>query len=220
MFRKLALYFFILLSSMPTLAQKSSFDGVLQAYWLPVWNEDVNEPQLKYRFFQLENAGADVKIINVADNKLVIKLLEQDYPDFLTSQQGHVEYHGVITVKDLKEREECDMRFYDGTMMSFSKRNNSAKDISIDKLEELAGCQSYPYLITYTLKPRVKGVYLKNAPNKNAKKTVLVPSNKSLAQIQKINADWVLVAVYDESKVPPLGYPKGYIELDNLQPVN
>lgn len=65
MIKKLMLALLLSLGVQPALAEAQTFNGVLQAYWLPIWHEDVNQPQLTYRFFPDESSAAKGKVINL-----------------------------------------------------------------------------------------------------------------------------------------------------------
>ncbi|MCG8709078.1 hypothetical protein JHU04_002309 [Brenneria sp. 4F2] len=226
MFRKiLSLLFFIVIAPSSLATQKINH-GVLQAYWLPIWNDSVtvNNPVLYFRYFSLtENSHVD-KIINldVDTEKKKDSLLKDYFKDiphnFLKYKEGHIERIGGIVVDNLSEKKECDHTYHNARLITFTPGQD--RKLDIQKLEESAGCEASPYIVTYSAKDGIGSLYFKETPTDNAKKSEKIPLNKPLIKIKTINDKWILAAIYDADKPDLLGNPQGYIELDKLQPLN
>ncbi|ELY2856430.1 hypothetical protein SMC92_003529 [Cronobacter dublinensis] len=225
MFKAIATSLLLLSVSLQAAAQEIKH-GILQAYWLPVWNEDGTQstPHLKYRYIASVN-GSDVDkviAINNHNSDLNVSNLSRYFDNvpqnFLTFKEGHVERSGAISITDMKSATECDHRYAQAKLVAFTPSKDNKFDI--DKLEKNAGCESYPYAVTFTLKEQAKGVHFKSSPEESAKDADTIPVDSPLIKIKTINAHWIEAAVYDESKPGLIGTPGGYVKIDNLQPVN
>ncbi|GAA3601408.1 hypothetical protein GCM10023078_31140 [Gibbsiella greigii] len=214
------------ISTYPVFAQQTFEHGVLQAYWLPVWNDNgtKNTPQLKYRYFVLNHKNDVEKVINIDSNneKSFISRLEKHFHNvpksFTDFKEGHLEQAGSLAVDHLKSVKECDHNYSGATLINFLPTPQLHFDI--DKMEKNAGCESYPYIISYSVSPEINELYFKESPNPTAKDTAAIPNGVSLVKIKTINKDWIQAAVYDESKPGLTGVPEGYVELKKLKPVN
>ncbi|EIE3256420.1 hypothetical protein LDH75_003903 [Escherichia coli] len=200
--------------------------GILQAYWLPVWNEDGTQstPHLKYRYIVSGN-GSDVEQvieINNADSGLNVSSFNRYFDNvpqnFMIFREGHVERAGAVSLTNIKRNTECDHNYYQASLVAFTPSRNQA--FNLDELEKNAGCESYPYIVTFTLKGQAKGVHFKSSPEESAEDSDIIPVNSPLIKIRTINARWIEAAVYDENKPGLIGTPGGYVRIDNLQPVN
>lgn len=218
MIKALMLTLLLSLSVQPALANPQTFNGVLQAYWLPIWHNDVNQPQLTYRFFPDAASAAKGKVINLRHPALDLKRLQQDHPEFVAQRQGHVEYYGTLKVDESTAYNECGLDFYEAQQAVFTPQ--APQPFDIEQLEKQSGCQSYPWLLSYQLKENAAAVVLRAAPDSNAEAVARLSGDRPLVQIRQVNADWLQVAVYDAAKQPPLGNTRGYIELRHLQPLN
>ncbi|EPB6698059.1 hypothetical protein ACSABO_004196 [Escherichia coli] len=200
--------------------------GILQAYWQPVWNEDGTQsvPHLKYRYIASPD-GSDVDkviAINSHDSDLNVNHLSRYFDNvpqnFITFREGHVERAGVISVTDIRRTTECDHNYYQATLIAFTP--SEATSFDLDKLEKNAGCESYPYAVTFMLKEQSEGEHFKLAPEDNAKDADIIPAALPLIKIKTINAHWIKAAVYDETRPGLIGIPGGYVKIDNLEPIN
>ncbi|MEB6335746.1 SH3 domain-containing protein [Serratia rhizosphaerae] len=218
MIRTLMLALLLSLGVQPALAEAQTFNGVLQAYWLPIWHEDVNQPQLTYRFFPDESSAAKGKVINLRQPALDLKRLQQDHPEFIARRQGHVEYYGTLKVSESTAYNECGLDFYEAQKAAFTPK--APQPFDIEQLEKQSGCQSYPWLLSYQLKADDGSAVLRAAPDSSAEAVAQLSGDRPLVQIRQVNADWVQVALYDAANQPPMGKTRGYIELRHLQPLN
>ncbi|PWC10125.1 hypothetical protein [Brenneria corticis] len=226
MFRKiLSLLFFIVIAPSSFANQKIN-DGILQAYWLPIWNDSatVNNPVLYFRYFSLDENSRIDKIINldVDTGKKKDNLLKEYFKDiphnFLKYKEGHIERIGGLVVDNISVTKECDHTYHNARLITFTPGQN--REFDIQKLEESAGCEAYPYVVTYSVKEGVDSLYFKETPSASAKKSAEIPVGTPLIKIKTINDKWILAAIYDAGKPDLLGNPQGYIELDKLQPLN
>lgn len=215
-----------LFSAFSTWAQSSQLNGVLQAYWLPVWDQNGLEytSQLKYRYFVSDNGEKAERIINLyADKNTSAEAQLNHYfssvpPAFLTWKEGHIEQAGALSVDNLMTSTECDHRYFSARMVHFNPADKPSVDIHI--LEKNAGCDAFPWIMTYTLKAGLENKYFKQQPDAGAKDLQPVPPGSPLVKIKTINSHWIQVAVRDENKPGLLGEAGGYIKLDDLQPIN
>lgn len=207
-------------------AEQTLHRGILQAYWLPVWSDDglKNTPELKYRYFIITDDKKVGRIINLnVDKKDAEPEQLQHYfssipSTFLTWKEGHIERAGEITVEKLTASTECDHRYYSAEMTHFKPAGKTT--INASQLEQNAGCEAWPWMLTYTLKPGVKTRYFKQKPDAASKDLQPVTPGTPLVKIKTINANWIQVAVRDENKPGLLGEAGGFIKLDDLQPIN
>ncbi|MBY6255963.1 hypothetical protein K3G69_05525 [Phytobacter diazotrophicus] len=213
-------------ASLSTAAEQTLHQGILQVYWLPVWSDDGqrNTPELKYRYFVTKDGDNVEKVINLNVDKKDAEpeQLKRYFPhlpsEFLTWKEGHIERAGAITVDKLTGSTECDHRYFTGELKHFTPANKNAVDT--DKLEKNAGCEAFPWMMTYTLKSGVENKHFKQQPDDGAKDLQPVTSGTPLVKIKTINANWIQVAVRDENKPGLLGEARGYIKLNDLQPIN
>lgn len=226
MFWKSLLTSVFLFFSASVLAQQTFEHGVLQAYWLPMWNDNgtQNTPRLKYRYFVLNHNSDVEKVINIdISNEKRFLLHAKDFfrdvpKNFTDFREGHLEQAGSLTVEKLTLAKECDHYYSAAKLIKFNSVNQPLYDI--DKIEKSAGCEAYPYIITYAIKPDIKNLYFRQSPSVTAKNTSPIPDGVPLVKMRTINKNWIQAAVYDESKAGLIGTSEGYIELKNLQPIN
>ncbi|ALB61086.1 hypothetical protein BN137_2489 [Cronobacter condimenti 1330] len=200
--------------------------GILQAYWLPVWNDDGTQstPHLKYRYIASVNGEKADKVINIEsnDSELTLQNISHYFdkvpPNFVEFKEGHIERAGTISVAKMKGSTECSHHYYEAELVAFTPLKD--KTFNIDKLEKSAGCESYPYAVTYTLKEQAKDTHFKASPEDSAKDTGAIPMDSPLIKVKTVNAQWIQAAVYDESKPGLIGTPGGYVKMSYLQPVN
>lgn len=193
--------------------------GVLQAYWLPQWNDGVNTPRFELRFFPFSDDGKQNKVINLDSSEIkepfVKKIFEPHSTEFFKTKEGHIEQSGVIKLKDINNTHECDSSVWQAKMVSFEKNNDIFK---IDERNE--ECGAYPYLISYQLKDGIDNVALKDKPDADGKVISRVDNQHSLIKVRSVNSQWLYVAEYDASKLDLLGDKKGYVEYQKLEPLN
>lgn len=214
----------LLLASLTARAEQTLHQGILQAYWLPVWSDDGqrNTPALKYRFFVTTDGDNVAKVINLNKQDAEPEQLQR-YFSFIPSaffswKEGHIERTGVITVDKLTASTECDHRYFSANMVRFSPAGKTA--VNTSQLEKNAGCEAFPWMMTYTLKAGLTHKYFKQQPDAGAKDLQPVPPGTPLVKIKTINSHWIQVAVRDENKPGLLGEAGGFIKLDDLQPIN
>ncbi|WP_143468284.1 hypothetical protein [Kosakonia pseudosacchari] len=214
---------FCMLWSLNGIASQTFHQGVLQAYWLPVFNDDgiKKTAQLKYRYFVINNAGKVEKTINVNINNGE-RQLEKYFPrlpsTFKQFSEGHTEQSGQITIDTLKKQTECDRPLFSANAMSFSPISTPSP--SVDTLERAAGCESWPWAETFILKEGVKDLHLKSQPDDGAKNLQVIKSAQPLIKMKTVNEKWIRVAILDEKNGGPVQKTEGYIRLNELQPIN
>ncbi|MDE8555297.1 hypothetical protein [Pantoea vagans] len=194
-------------------------NGVLQAYWLPQWNNGLNKPKFELRFFAFYDNGKQARVINIDSSDIKENFVKdnfESYSDgFFEIKEGHIEQSGVIRLKELNKTQECDSAVWQAKMVSFERNNKKLK------VEEQSGdCGSYPYLISYQLKDGVDAVTLRDKPETEGKVIYRVGSEHSLIKLRNVNSDWLYVAEYDASKPNLVGEHQGYIEYSKIEPLN
>ena len=218
--RKNVLVTLIILLSFPFYSLAASVkNGVLQAYWLPVWKGSVNKPELTLRFFVFSNAGKQQEVINIDPRSFSEVFIKSSFKetadDFLNSKEGHIEQVGRISLADITYAKECDSKIWHAKIIEFQKMKNNLK-LDESKVE----CNGFPYLLTYQLKEGVTKVDIFSQPDISAKRIGVVDGQHTLVKIKTINPEWFFVAVYDASKQDFIGWPKGYARKKDLSPVN
>lgn len=215
------LYFFLIALiafSFQTLADTVR-NGVLQAYWLPQWNNGLNTPKFELRFFPFSDNGKQGKVINIdssTTNETFVKDNFESYSDdFFKFKEGHIEQSGVIRLKKINKTQECDSTVWQAKMVSFVRNN---KNLKVE--EQSIECGSYPYLISYQLKDGVDIVTLRDKPENDGKVIYRIDNQHSLIKIRNVNSKWLYVAEYDASKENLIGEHQGYIEYSNIEPLN
>lgn len=215
------LYFFLIALiafSFQTLADTVR-NGVLQAYWLPQWNNGLNTPKFELRFFPFSDNGKQGKVINIdssTTNETFVKDNFESYSDdFFKFKEGHIEQSGVIRLKKINKTQECDSTVWQAKMVSFVRNN---KNLKVE--EQSIECGSYPYLISYQLKDGVDTVTLRDKPENDGKVIYRIDNQHSLIKIRNVNSKWLYVAEYDASKENLIGEHQGYIEYSNIEPLN
>lgn len=216
----------VFFASLSTAAEQTLHQGILQAYWLPVWRDDGqrNTPELQYRYFVTTDGDNVEKVINLnvdkkdAGSEQLTRYFSPIPSEFLTWKEGHIERAGVITVDKLTGTTECDHRYFTAGMKHFSPGDKTA--IDTNKIEKKAGCEAFPWMMTYTLKSGLKNKYFKQQPDSGAKDLQPVTPGTPLVKIKTISANWIEVAVRDEDKPGLLGEARGFIQLNDLQPIN
>lgn len=193
--------------------------GVLQAYWLPQWNDGVNTPKFELRFFPFSDDGKQDEVINLDSSEIKEPFVKESFEayskDFFKTKEGHIEQSGVIKLKNINNTHECDSSVWQAQMVSFKKNNDHLK------LDEREGeCGAFPYLISYQLKDGIDNVTLKDKPEADGKVISRVDNQHSLIKLKSINSQWLYVAEYDASKLDLLGDKKGYVEYRMLEPLN
>ncbi|WP_156322218.1 hypothetical protein [Winslowiella iniecta] len=207
-----------------------SYQGVLQAYWLPVWSDDgkKNNPEINIRFFIYEKNKKQWKVINIDNGKHksagfdVVSYIKRFFlklpDDFLKYREGHIEQYGVLTVKDLRTYVECDHKYHDAQSVNFTPKWH--KVINIDELESTAGCERYPYIMTYTVRPGNSLRHFKLAPSEQAENGEVIPVNTPISKIKTINENWIYAANYDAHSPGLAGRIRGYINKKDIVPIN
>ncbi|NBB56676.1 hypothetical protein GU930_16330 [Pantoea vagans] len=194
-------------------------NGVLQAYWLPQLEGEVNTPKLQLRFFPFSDDAKQEAIINIDSSDLKENFVKDNFgsytKDFFEVKEGHIERNGVIKLKNIKKSQECDSTVWQAKIISF-KGND--KNFKVD--ESKSECNAYPYIISYQLKEGTGSIFLKDKPDENGKAISQIDNQHSLIKIKGINSKWLYVAEYDPSKANLLGERKGYVEYSELQPLN
>jgi len=194
-------------------------EGVLQAYWLPQWNGNVNTPELELRFFVFSTDGKQKKVIDLDSSTLDKNFIEKKFgtsaSEFLRSKEGHIEQSGNIVLSDISGKKECDSTIWQAKYVSFEKKQHTFK---ID--ENNGVCNSYPYLISYQLKSDVKEVNVMDKPSDSAKIDYQIDNQHTLVKIKTVDANWFYVAEYDESQKGLVGEKKGYVKANQLSPLN
>lgn len=203
-----------------SMAKETLYNGVLQAYWMPVWNGTVNTPQLKYRYMSLNKNRELIGVYNLdIDSENLLRRYFKNIPDhFYTFREGHIEQGGSITLEQTERIPECGHVSANARMLSFTPENVPA--FNLDKLEKSAGCESYPYAVTFIVKPESAPVYFKKQPNNHAENGQIIPRNTPLIRVKTIDSHWVQVAIYSERAPGLAGNPVGFVEIDKLAPVN
>lgn len=203
-----------------SMAKETLRNGVLQAYWMPVWNGTVNTPQLKYRYMSMNKNHELNGVYNLdMDSEHSLKRYFKNIPDhFYTFREGHVEQGGSITLEQIEKIPECGHVSANARMLNFTPE--SAPVFNLDKLEKSAGCESYPYAVTFIIKPEPEPVYFKKQPNNHAENGQIIPRNTPLIRVKTIDPHWVQVAIYSERAPGLAGNPVGFVEIDKLTPVN
>lgn len=223
MLKRIIMLMLCVLCVLPAIASQTLKNGVLQAYWLPVWNNEGTKStaELKYRYFVLNTSGKIDKVINVtfADNDAIInRAFSHLPPSFLKYSEGHAEQAGQLIIEGLKVQPECDRSLYSAKGVTFTP---IAGQLSVAKnLELSAGCEAYPWAVTYTLKAGLEGQHFKQQPEATAKDLQPVPPEQPLIKIETIDSNWIRAAVVDQSKNDLIGELQGYLRLDTLQPIN
>jgi hypothetical protein len=216
----------VFFASLSTAAEQTLHQGILQAYWLPIWSDDGqrNTPELKYRYFVTTDGDTVEKVINLnvdkkdAESEPLTRYFSHIPSEFLTWKEGHIERAGAITVDKLTGSTECDHRYFTGELTHFKPADKNA--IDTDKLEKNAGCEAFPWMMTYTLKSGIENKYFKQQPDAGAKDLQPATPGTPLVKIKTINPNWIEVAVRDEDKPGLLGEARGFIKLNDLQPIN
>ncbi|WP_312689263.1 hypothetical protein [Kosakonia sp.] len=222
MLKRIILLMLCAACALPAMAAQTLKNGVLQAYWLPVWNNEGTKStaELKYRYFVLTPAGKVDKVINVtfADNDAIVKrAFSQLPPSFMKYSEGHAEQAGQLTIDGLKAQPECDRHLYSAKAVKFTP---TAGQAPVKNLETAAGCEAYPWAVTYTLKTGLADQHFKQQPEATAKDLQPVLPEQPLIKIETVDGDWIRAAVLDQSKSDLIGEPQGYLRLETLQPVN
>lgn len=226
MLKNITMALFLLFTFFPAFASQTFQEGVLQAYWLPVWNKNAtqNTPQLTYRYFILQNGTHVESVVNLELDKnentfsLINKYFTNIPEEFFKFKEGHIERAGSISVENIEKHKECDHDYYNAKMVNFTPKEDYRFDIN--RLEKESGCEAYPYVVTYTLKPESEGQHFKQAPNMTSKDMQPIPSDWPLIKIKTINDRWIKVAIYNKDSVGFIGEHKGYVEINHLQPMN
>lgn len=218
--RKNVLVTLIILLPFPFYSLAASVkNGVLQAYWLPSWKGDVNEPELALRFFVFSDEGKQQEVINIDPRSFREVFIKSSFKktadDFLKSKEGHIEQVGRISLADVTYANECDSKIWRAKVIEFKVMKNNLK---LD--ESKNECNGLPYLLTYQLKEGVKKIDILERPDISAIKIGIVGGQHTLVKIKTINPEWFYVAVYDASKQDFIGWPKGYARKKDLSPVN
>ncbi|RKO80222.1 hypothetical protein C5E04_13140 [Pectobacterium parmentieri] len=207
-----------LLSPLPSLADTVK-DGVLQFYWLPQWNNGINDPELKLRFFVFSNEGKQKEVIDIKgthSNEAFVKKNFKTIPDdFFINKEGHMEQNGTVTLRKLVNYKECDSAIWQAEFISFLQKDANFK---IDDNSD--SCNPLPYVIIYQLKSDVDNVSLFDKPNDTGKIIYEIDSQHALVKIKTANSDWIYVAEYDASQKDLIGSKKGYVRLKHLDPLN
>lgn len=197
----------------------TAMPGFLQAYWMPVWEDNNNDPALMFRFFEVNDTNKVVKVINLSGSSLNEKLVNEKFynipKEFFKFHEGYVNQYGKLDYGSISVYEECDNKIFNAKLIAFTPFRNPP-DINPDE----KGCDSYPYLLTYQLKDGVNKIYLKSKPIADASNLVEILSGNSLVKIKTLDNGWYYVANYDESKPGAIGVSKGYVKADELAPVN
>ncbi|OBU02572.1 hypothetical protein [Morganella psychrotolerans] len=220
MFKGVFLSLLLLVTSASVQAKEQIFNGILQAYWLPVWSDDGkhNIPELSYRFFVINDKNMDKRVINLSSEKQFQGLFAKQDPLFISEKFGHAEISGALTLRDLHVESECNSPVYNAQSVSFVSKKIKTADVRI--MEKIQTCNAYPYLLSYTVKPEAGAVFLKTKPQKTADDLLEIKPDSPLILIKKTNPQWLYVAEYDPQGDMLSGKIRGYIELKNLQPVN
>lgn len=220
MFKGVFLSLLLLVTSVSVQAKEQIFNGILQAYWLPVWSDDGkhNIPELSYRFFVINDKNMDKRVINLSSEKQFQGLFAKQDPLFISEKFGHAEINGALTLRDLHIVSECNSPVYNAQSVSFVSKKTKTADVRI--MEKIQTCNAYPYLLSYTVKPEAGAVFLKAKPQKTADDLLEIKPDSPLILIKKTDPQWLYVAEYDPQGDMLSGKIRGYIELKNLQPVN
>ena len=220
MFKGVFLSLLLLVTSVSVQAKEQIFNGILQAYWLPVWSDDgkQNIPELSYRFFVINDKNMDKRVINLSAEKQFQGLFAKQDPLFISEKFGHAEISGALTLRDLHIVSECNSPVYNARGVSFVSKKTKTANVRI--MEKIQTCNAYPYLLSYTLKPEAGVVFLKTKPQKTADDVREIKPDSPLILIKKTDPQWLYVAEYDPQGDMLSGKIRGYIELKNLQPVN
>ncbi|OBU07583.1 hypothetical protein [Morganella psychrotolerans] len=220
MFKGVFLSLLLLVTSVSVQAKEQIFNGILQAYWLPVWSDDGkhNIPELSYRFFVINDKNMDKRVINLSSEKQFQGLFAKQDPLFISEKFGHAEISGALTLRDLHIVSECNSPVYNARSVSFVSKKTKTADVRI--MEKIQTCNAYPYLLSYTVKPEAGAVFLKTKPQKTADDVREIKPDSPLILIKKTDPQWLYVAEYDPQGDMLSGKIRGYIELKNLQPVN
>lgn len=194
-------------------------NGVLQAYWLPQWNNGLNTPKFELRFFPFSDNGKQGKVINIENSATKEDFFKDNFEsysgDFFKVKEGHIEQSGVIRLKQINKIQECDSTVWQAKMVSFERNNKNLK------VKEQSGeCGSYPYLISYQLKDGVDTITLRDKPETEGKVIYRIDNQHSLIKLRNVNSKWLYVAEYDASKENLIGEHQGYIEYSNIEPLN
>ncbi|NIF20222.1 hypothetical protein [Candidatus Pantoea multigeneris] len=198
-------------------AAVEKINGVLQAYWLPIWDEqNVNHPILSLRFLRQEKGHDKIGAIDLEQATLNKEFVEKNFQkvpsEFFKYREGYVNQSGVLAYRNIQVFTECDSKITKADFVSFTAGKN-------EKLKgDIAQCGSWPYLLSYSLKSQYKNRYLKSAPDGNAPDSYLI--SDSLTKIKSLEHGWFYVANYDESKANGIGDHRGYIESKYLDPIN
>ncbi|MDH2912900.1 hypothetical protein N7V53_10220 [Kosakonia sp. HypNH10] len=223
MFRAFLVTATLILFPLSSYAVEVFHHGILQAYWLQVFNNDGTKKtaQLKYRYFVVGNTGHVDKVINLDfdDNTAV---LNEYFPhlsfEFKNYSEGHAEQSGNVTIDGLQKQVECDRTTYNAKMISFVPLNDSLPPIAA--LENSASCESWPWAETYILKEGVNGSHFKKLPDNGALNTLEIKPAQPLIKIKTVNDEWIRAAILDEKNGGPKRKTEGFIKLDQLRPVN
>ena len=205
-----------------------SYQGVLQAYWLPVWSDDgkKNNQEINIRFFIYEKNKKQWQVINNENHKSaefdVVSYIKKTFlklpDDFLKYQEGHIEQYGFLTVRDLTAYVECDHKYHHAQFVNFTPQRH--KVINVAELESAAGCERYPYIMTYTVRPGNSLRHFKLAPSELAEDGEVIPVNTPISKIKTINENWIYAANYDAHSPGLAGRVRGYINKKDIIPVN
>ncbi|MEN3753052.1 hypothetical protein ABC733_11190 [Mangrovibacter sp. SLW1] len=219
------LIFSVLLLSLSTIvnAEQLLKQGVLQAYWLPVWNDTstVNTPELHYRYFVLSANHHAEKIVNLDKQNSEALLTRYFSPvpeNFLKFKEGHLERTGTAVINHLSSNTECDHQYYSGQLSKFTVGTQQHFDINV--LENAAGCEARPYRLLYTLKSGITDAYFKRDPDVSAKNGVMITADMAIVTLERVNQQWIKAAQYDANQPDSVGKKQGFILLGQLQPLN
>jgi len=220
------------LSSLANADNLTQHPGVLQAYWLPVFNDDGSqaEPELLLRFLDTSNAqkkivvdlykerNADGPQNSVFGKPEDIARIRHDFatiPDnFFRFKEGHIEQNGVLTQSGFFSQVECDHRYYYAKFVAFKPVTKSGD--YTQEIGELAGCGGQPWQVGYQVNPAKGKVYLKARPDMNSQNLVPLTTDDSVIKIRTIDAEWLYVAVYDAGKPDSMSDRRGYIRKSAL----
>jgi hypothetical protein len=217
--RKVLLLLLALLS-LPFSSLADTFkNGVLQAYWLPNWNADINSPELKLRFFVFSKDGKQQEVVNIENSPLDENFIKNEFAtssgDFFKFKEGHIEQAGKVKLTNFSHHTECDAKTFQAKLIKFKA---AKENFEID--ESNGACERSPYLITYQLKDGVSKVEVFNNPNNSAEQVGVIDNQHTLVKVRSVNSEWFYMAKYDESKKDLMGLPKGYVRVRDITPVN
>lgn len=191
-------------------------NGTLQAYWLPIWHDNLNEPKLLLRFASDEKNSA-TKIINLNEIKAPQDFISKHFshiPEgFFRYKEGYIEQYGSLRFSQLHSITECDSNIYQATLLSFTAQHITKPFIN-------TGCDNHPWLITMQLKDDIHQAKIHSQPVTGSKTVSVISAQTPLVKIKTINQDWFYVANYDENQPALTGKLSGYIQAELLEPIN